>query len=107
MVINSAMAKQIPLTCSGHTRPVVDLAFSRLTDDGYFMISACKGEFMISEVVTVSVFRKVFFSLIVLQCIRHRMWCQYIGKFVLLRQSQCIKGLPIDFNLRRVSNFLL
>lgn len=36
------MAKQTPLTCSGHTRPVVDLAFSDVTDDGYFMISACK-----------------------------------------------------------------
>jgi len=37
------MAKQTPLTCSGHTRPVVDLAFSQVTEDGYFMISACKG----------------------------------------------------------------
>ena len=37
------MAKPIPLTCAGHTRPVVDLAFSGSTDDGYFMISACKG----------------------------------------------------------------
>uniref|UniRef100_H2YBB7 Serine-threonine kinase receptor-associated protein n=1 Tax=Ciona savignyi TaxID=51511 RepID=H2YBB7_CIOSA len=36
------MAKQIPLTCSGHTRPVVDLSFSDKTDDGYFLISACK-----------------------------------------------------------------
>lgn len=36
------MAKQTPLTCSGHTRPVVDLAFSENTEDGYFMISACK-----------------------------------------------------------------
>lgn len=37
------MAKQTPLTCSGHTRPVVDLGFSEITEDGYFMISACKG----------------------------------------------------------------
>ncbi|CAK8683995.1 serine-threonine kinase receptor-associated protein-like [Clavelina lepadiformis] len=36
------MAKQVPLTCSGHTRPVVDLAFSQKATDGYFMISACK-----------------------------------------------------------------
>lgn len=36
------MAKQTPLTCSGHTRPVVDLAFSEVTEDGYFLISACK-----------------------------------------------------------------
>jgi len=36
------MARQTPLTCSGHTRPVVDLSFSDNTPDGYFLISACK-----------------------------------------------------------------
>lgn len=36
--------RQTPLTCSGHTRPVVDLAFSGVTPYGYFLISACKGE---------------------------------------------------------------
>ena len=36
--------KQIPLTCPGHTRPVVDLAFSEVTDHGYYLISACKGQ---------------------------------------------------------------
>lgn len=35
-------AKQAPLTCPGHTRPVVDLAFSDITDHGFFLISACK-----------------------------------------------------------------
>ncbi|KAI1301605.1 Serine-threonine kinase receptor-associated protein [Halotydeus destructor] len=34
--------KQTPLTCSGHTRPVVHLAFSPLTSTGYYLISACK-----------------------------------------------------------------
>eukprot|EP00064_Thunnus_orientalis_P013650 superscaffoldBa00002256_g13690 len=34
--------RQTPLTCSGHTRPVVDLAFSGITPYGYFLISACK-----------------------------------------------------------------
>ncbi|XP_068129013.1 serine-threonine kinase receptor-associated protein [Hyperolius riggenbachi] len=34
--------RQTPLTCSGHTRPVVDLAFSGVTPYGYFLISACK-----------------------------------------------------------------
>jgi len=34
--------RQIPLTCSGHTRPVVHLDFSDLSEYGYFMISACK-----------------------------------------------------------------
>ncbi|EDO27706.1 predicted protein [Nematostella vectensis] len=38
------MARQIPLSCSGHTRPVVDLHFSDITPHGYFLISACKGE---------------------------------------------------------------
>ncbi|KAI8920846.1 WD40-repeat-containing domain protein [Powellomyces hirtus] len=38
-----AAAKQIPLTCTGHTRPVVDLAFSSFTYSGdFFLISACK-----------------------------------------------------------------
>ncbi|GBM28273.1 Serine-threonine kinase receptor-associated protein [Araneus ventricosus] len=34
--------RQTALTCSGHTRPVVDLAFSSVTSAGYFLISACK-----------------------------------------------------------------
>ncbi|XP_066600240.1 serine-threonine kinase receptor-associated protein-like [Prorops nasuta] len=34
--------RQTPLTCSGHTRPVVHLAFSDVTDSGYYLISACK-----------------------------------------------------------------
>ena len=40
---NMANLRQTPLTCSGHTRPVVDLAFSDITPYGYFLISACKG----------------------------------------------------------------
>lgn len=36
--------RQIPLTCSGHTRPVVHLDFSDICDAGYFLISACKGK---------------------------------------------------------------
>ncbi|KAL1482886.1 hypothetical protein MTO96_013390 [Rhipicephalus appendiculatus] len=35
--------RQTPLTCSGHTRPVVDLCFSQLSSTGaYYLISACK-----------------------------------------------------------------
>lgn len=35
--------RQTPLTCSGHTRPVVFLAFSSIDDAGhYYSISACK-----------------------------------------------------------------
>lgn len=37
-----ANLRQTPLTCSGHTRPVVYLAFSDITESGYYLISACK-----------------------------------------------------------------
>lgn len=37
-------SRVIPLTCSGHTRPVVDLQFSSMdSDNNYLLISACKG----------------------------------------------------------------
>ncbi|KAJ9067741.1 hypothetical protein DSO57_1036136 [Entomophthora muscae] len=35
-------AKQVPLTCSGHTRPVVQLQFSKIIEEKYYLISACK-----------------------------------------------------------------
>lgn len=35
--------RQLPITCSGHTRPVVDLNFSDITPFSYFLVSACKG----------------------------------------------------------------
>ena len=42
------MAKQLPLTCPGHTRPVVHLGFSNITaNGGYFLITACKGEVLV------------------------------------------------------------
>ena len=44
LVTHFSICRQTPLTCSGHTRPVVDLAFSDLTPHGYFLISACKGK---------------------------------------------------------------
>ncbi|ENN71163.1 serine-threonine kinase receptor-associated protein-like [Dendroctonus ponderosae] len=37
-----ANLRQTPLTCSGHTRPVVHLDFSEITESSYFLISACK-----------------------------------------------------------------
>lgn len=46
--------RQIPLTCSGHTRPVVHLDFNRdITECGYFLISACKGKwpYIFNEIV--------------------------------------------------------
>lgn len=40
----------IPLTCSGHTRPVVDIQFSSITPQGkYYLISACKGKVSSTE----------------------------------------------------------
>lgn len=39
----SSAQKSVPLTCSGHTRPVVHLEFSELQDDGtYSLLSSCK-----------------------------------------------------------------
>ncbi|MFQ6652324.1 hypothetical protein Gotur_024253 [Gossypium turneri] len=32
----------LPLVCHGHSRPVVDLFYSPITPDGYFLISASK-----------------------------------------------------------------
>eukprot|EP00897_Mesotaenium_endlicherianum_P003755 jgi/Mesen1/3407/ME000192S02570 len=33
---------QVPLVCHGHSRPIVDISYSPITDDGYFLISASK-----------------------------------------------------------------
>lgn len=33
----------VPLVCHGHSRPVVDLFYSPVTPDGFFLISASKG----------------------------------------------------------------
>lgn len=34
---------QNPLVCHGHSRPIVELDYSRITEDGVFLISASKG----------------------------------------------------------------
>ncbi|KAF7492140.1 Serine-threonine kinase receptor-associated protein [Sarcoptes scabiei] len=39
---NQQSLKQLPLTCNGHTRPIVYLFFSPITDDGFYLISASK-----------------------------------------------------------------
>ena len=44
---SAQLLRQTPLTCSGHTRPVVFLAFSQFNPEdeaAYYCISACKGE---------------------------------------------------------------
>ncbi len=37
------MLRQVPLSCPGHTRPVVQLHYSESTPSGYYLISASKG----------------------------------------------------------------
>ena len=32
----------IPLVCHGHSRPIVNLSYSPITEDGYFLVSASK-----------------------------------------------------------------
>jgi serine-threonine kinase receptor-associated protein len=34
-------SKNIPLICHGHSRPVPHLSYSNITEDGFFLISAC------------------------------------------------------------------
>jgi hypothetical protein len=60
--IKMANLRQTPLTCSGHTRPVVHLAFSDVTECGYFLISACKGELYIKVGLLLN--RSVYLGLI-------------------------------------------
>jgi WD40 repeat protein len=33
---------QVPLVCHGHSRPIVDLSYSPITPDGFFLVSASK-----------------------------------------------------------------
>ena len=34
----------VPLTCHGHSRPVTHISFGHIVDDGYYLVSACKGK---------------------------------------------------------------
>jgi serine-threonine kinase receptor-associated protein len=33
---------QVPLVCHGHSRPIVDLSYSPITPDGFFLVGASK-----------------------------------------------------------------
>ena len=50
MVVNLIISegpRVVPLTCHGHSRPVTHLSFSQMVDeDSYFLISACKGQYL-------------------------------------------------------------
>jgi len=49
----AATSRKIPLICSGHSRPVPDLAYSPITDDGFFLVSAClDGKAMLRNGIT-------------------------------------------------------
>ena len=63
------MARQLPLTCSGHTRPVVHLSFSDKTSYGYFLISACKGT------VKTENYRSIWFDIVCIDTDRSIMSC--------------------------------
>ena len=42
--VSMSSLKQTPLTCNGHTRPIVHLHFSEQTKSGYYLVSASKGK---------------------------------------------------------------
>jgi hypothetical protein len=39
----ASSSRKIPLICSGHSRPVPEIAYSKITPDGTFLVSACLG----------------------------------------------------------------
>jgi len=39
--MSATTSKKVPLICSGHSRPVPEISYSKLNADGIFLISAC------------------------------------------------------------------
>lgn len=33
--------RQIPIVCPGHSRPIAEVNYSSMTEEGFFLISAC------------------------------------------------------------------
>ncbi len=66
--VSMSSLKQTPLTCNGHTRPIVHLHFSEQTKSGYYLVSASKGKWgrrpptLVGEMLT-DVFVLVLFVL--------------------------------------------
>lgn len=40
---NESSLKQVSITCNGHTRPIVHLHFSPITENGFYLVSGSKG----------------------------------------------------------------
>jgi len=55
--------RSAPLICSGHSRPVPDLHYSPVTEDGFFIISACLGNYPYSLFVVYSILLLLYLSL--------------------------------------------
>ncbi|PRP74834.1 WD40 repeat-containing protein [Planoprotostelium fungivorum] len=50
---SNSSSRKIPLICGGHSRPVPEIAYSPVTPDGFFLVSAClDGKAMLRNGVT-------------------------------------------------------
>lgn len=47
----NVMKVHTPLICGGHSRPVPFLSYSDVTEDGFFLISACLGTSLFGDFI--------------------------------------------------------